>query len=108
MGMGMGFGMANAMMGQMGGQMGQSNQQQNQQPQAGPPPVPGAVSYFVAVGGQQSGPFDLNALKQMAGQGQINKDTLVWKQGMAQWSPAGSQPDISNIFGAVPPPLPPQ
>jgi len=103
MGMGMGFGMANAMMGQMG-QIGQPNQQ----PQGGPPPVPGAVSYFVAVGGQQSGPFDLNALKQMAGQGQINKDTLVWKQGMQQWSPASDQPDLSNIFGAVPPPLPPK
>jgi len=95
--------MANAMMGQMG-QMGQ----QQQQPQAGPPPVPGAVSYFIAVNGQQSGPFDLNTLKQMASQGQINNDTLVWKQGMAQWSAAGQQPDLSGIFGAVPPPLPPK
>lgn len=103
MGMGMGFGMANAMMGQMG-QMGQ----QQQQPQAGPPPVPGAVSYFIAVNGQQSGPFDLNTLRQMASQGQINNDTLVWKQGMAQWSAAGQQADLSGIFGAVPPPLPPK
>jgi len=101
-GMGMGFGMANAMMGQMG-QMGQPNQQQG-----GPPPIPGGVSYHVAVGGQQSGPFDLNTLKQMAAQGQINKETLVWKQGMDQWAVAGNQPDLSNIFGAIPPPLPPK
>jgi membrane protease subunit (stomatin/prohibitin family) len=99
MGMGMGFGMANAMMGQMG---------QTQQPQGGPPPVPGAVSYFIAVGGQQSGPFDLITLKQMAAQGQINKETLVWKQGMDQWSAAGTQPELSNIFGSIPPPLPPK
>ena len=104
MGMGMGFGMANAMMGQMG----QPGQQQAQQPQGAPPPVPGAVNYYVAVGGQQSVPFDLNTLKQMATLGQITKDTLVWKQGMDQWSSAGAQSDLSNIFGAVPPPLPPK
>jgi membrane protease subunit (stomatin/prohibitin family) len=104
MGMGMGFGMANNMMGQMG----QANQQQAQKSQTGPPPVPGAVSYFVASGGQQTGPFDLSTLKQMAAQGQINRDTLVWKEGMAQWSGAGTQPDLSNLFGAIPPPLPPK
>ena len=102
MGMGMGFGMANAMMGQMG-QMGQQPPQQS-----GPPPVPGAVSYFVVINGQQSGPFDLNTLKQMAAQGQINNETLVWKQGMAQWTAAGAQPDLTSIFGAVPPPIPPK
>lgn len=107
MGMGMGFGMANTMMGQMG-QMAQANQPQAQQTQGVPPPVPGAVSYFIALGGQQSGPFDLNTLKQMAAQGQINKETLVWKQGMSQWSAAETQTDLSNIFGAVPPPLPPK
>src|SRR5512133_1919532 len=58
MGMGMGFGMANAMMGQMG-QPAASGQQ------AGPPPVPGAAAWFVAISGQQSGPFDINTLKQM-------------------------------------------
>jgi membrane protease subunit (stomatin/prohibitin family) len=103
MGMGMGFGMANAMMGQMGS-MGPGQPQQ----QSGPPPVPGAVTYFVAVNGQQSGPYDLNSLKQMAAQGQITKETLVWKQGMDQWSAAANQADLSIIFGAVPPPLPPK
>jgi hypothetical protein len=95
----MGFGMANSMMGQMG---------QANRPQAGPPPVPGAVSYFVAAGGQQTGPFDLNTLKQMAAQGQINRDSLMWKEGMAQWSAAGTLPDLNSLFGAVPPPLPPK
>jgi membrane protease subunit (stomatin/prohibitin family) len=103
MGMGMGFGMANAMMGQMGS-MGPGQPQQ----QSGPPPVPGATPYFVAVNGQQSGPYDLNTLKQMAAQGQINKDTLVWKQGMDSWAAAGLQSDLNNVFGAVPPPLPPK
>lgn len=103
MGMGMGFGMANAMMGQMGGQQGQQPQQSQQ---SGPPPIPGSVLYFVAINGQQAGPFDINTIRQMASSGQVNSETLVWKQGMAQWSSAGSQPDLSAIFGAVPPPIP--
>jgi hypothetical protein len=89
------------MMGQMG-QMGQ------QPAQGTPPPVPGTMSYFVAVNGQQTGPFDINTLKQMAAQGQISKETLVWKQGMSQWSAAVEQADLTTLFGAVPPPIPPK
>lgn len=100
MGMGMGFGMANAMMGQMG----QANQQAQQQ--SGPPPIPGSVMYYVAIEGKQAGPFDINTLTQMASQGQIIRDTLVWKQGMSQWAAAGAQAELSGIFGAVPPPIP--
>jgi len=98
MGMGMGFGMANMMMNNM-------NQQQQTAAPA-PPPLPGVVKYFVAIGGQQSGPFDLDTLRQMALQSQLSRETLVWKEGMAAWGAAGIQPDLGNVFGAVPPPLP--
>jgi len=105
-GMGMGFAMAN----QMGQAM--SNNQQNQQSQApaagGPPPVPPAISYFIALNGQQTGPFDMAALKQKALSGELTKDSLVWKNGMAAWSAAGTVTEISSLFGQVPPPLPPQ
>src|SRR5208337_3383881 len=70
MGMGMGFGMANMMMNTM-------NQPQ-QGATSGPPPIPGAVKYFIANNGQQSGPFDINTLHQMAIQNQFTRDTLVW------------------------------
>jgi len=98
MGMGMGFGMANMMMNTM-------NQQQQTAAPA-PPPLPGAVKYFVAIGGQQSGPFDLNTLRQMAMQNQLSRDTLVWKEGMAACNAAGNQIDLTSIFGSVPPPIP--
>lgn len=103
-GMGMGFAMAN----QMGQSMG-NNQQQNQAPPAGgPPPVPPSVSFFIAVNGQQTGPFDMNALKQKAASGELTKESLVWKNGMAAWSAAGTVVELSSVFGQVPPPLPPQ
>jgi membrane protease subunit (stomatin/prohibitin family) len=101
MGMGMGFAMAN----QMGNQFAQ---QTTQQPSA-PPPVPGgppALTFHVVLNGQQAGPFDMNTLKQMAGQQQLTKDTLVWREGMGNWQKAGELPELNSVFGSVPPPIP--
>ncbi|MBL0743190.1 SPFH domain-containing protein [Chryseolinea lacunae] len=101
-GMGMGFAMAQ----QMGQMFNQQNQNNNNAPQ-GPPPLPGGqVQYFVAVNGQQQGPFALAALQQMTQQGTLTRDTLVWKQGMAAWTKASDAADLTSLFGAGPPPLP--
>ena len=102
LGMGMGFGMASQFMNQ--------NQQSNAAPAASvaPPPLPGAVSYHVALDGSSSGPFDLQALKDLVAKGQLQNDTLVWKEGMAGWEAANTQNELSALFKAVPPPLPPQ
>jgi hypothetical protein len=102
-GMGMGFAMAN----QMGQAMG-SQQTSGGTAPSGPPPVPQAVSFFVAVNGQQTGPFDLAVLGQKAAAGEVNRQTLVWKDGMASWTAAGDVAELKSIFGTVPPPLPPQ
>jgi membrane protease subunit (stomatin/prohibitin family) len=98
-GMGMGFGMANMMMNNL-------NQQQGQAKSTAPPPIPVQISFFVAVNGQQAGPFDVNTLKQMVSQNQITRETLVWKEGMANWATAGSVSELSVLFGSVPPPIP--
>ncbi|MCQ2534782.1 MAG: SPFH domain-containing protein [Clostridia bacterium] len=72
-----------------------------------PPPVP-TNTYHVAVNGQASGPFDIATLTTMASNGSFNKDSLVWKQGMAEWTAAGNVSELSSVFG-VPgmPPIPP-
>ncbi|PLW99349.1 MAG: antifreeze protein [Marinilabiliales bacterium] len=108
MGMGMGFAMAGKMMDGMNPQN-QQQQQGQQQQQAGgaPPPIPGQVKFYLAVNGQQQGPYDIPALKQMVQSGQLTKDTLVWKEGMANWIAAGQVQEMSQVFGAVPPPVPP-
>ena len=100
MAMGMGFAMAN----QMGQSMGQ---QQPAQAPAGPPPLPAQKQYYVAIEGQQSGPYDKNALKQQAQSGRVSRNSLVWCEGMAGWSKAGDVSELSSIFSSVPPPLPP-
>ncbi|HEX4378117.1 MAG TPA: SPFH domain-containing protein [Steroidobacteraceae bacterium] len=77
-------------------------------PPAAPPPIPGAASFFVAVNGQQSGPFDLGALRGQVSGGGLTRDTLVWKQGMSAWGKASEQADLAALFNSVPPPVPPQ
>jgi membrane protease subunit (stomatin/prohibitin family) len=103
MGMGMGMGMANMM-----NQAFSGSAQPSQQAPAGPPPIPGAVSFFIAINGQQQGPLNLDQLKASVSQGQLNRDTLVWKQGMPAWTKAGEVTELSGLFGSAPPPLPPQ
>ncbi len=72
-----------------------------------PPPLPGAVSYFVAINGAQAGPFNLELFKSKVASGEITAESLVWKEGMAGWEKAAGQSDLSGMFIA-PPPLPPQ
>lgn len=108
-GLGAGFAMAN----QMAGAFSQTQQapQQQAQPQAAPaapPPLPTAVTFFVAVNGQQAGPYDVATLKNMAANNQLKRDTLVWRDGMANWAAAGDVAETKVLFGSVPPPLPPQ
>jgi hypothetical protein len=107
MGMGMGFAMANQM-GQAftGGQQQQPQANQSQTPT--PPPIPPTLTFFVVVNGQQAGPYDLNTLKQMAMQNQINRDVLVWREGMVNWQAAGQVNELNSVFGSVPPPIPGQ
>lgn len=69
-----------------------------------PPPIPNA-GYFVANNGQSTGPFDINALRQMILVGTLKRDSLIWKAGMANWVRADSITELSDLFAT--PPAPP-
>lgn len=75
------------------------------QPGAVPPPIP-VIAYHVAVNGQATGPCDFSTLAQMASNGQLTADSLVWKSGMVQWAKAGTIDELKNVFSAIPP-IPP-
>ena len=107
MGMGMGFVLAQQMGGMMGGNMGQAQGF----PQAGgaavPPPMPTAVQYFYAVNGAQQGPVSFEQMKSLFAGRTINRDSLVWKQGMANWAPLQEVEELKSFLGgSTPPPLP--
>jgi membrane protease subunit (stomatin/prohibitin family) len=103
-GMMTGMMMGGAMGNQMAGMMNQMGQNMNQH-QNTPPPLP-TISYSVSINGQTAGPFNLQQLQQMVQNGQLSQNTHVWKQGMANWEIAGNIQELSNLFGAVPPPPP--
>lgn len=110
MGAGIGLGMGVGMSGMFGTQMQQAAQIMNN-PQAAPAPPPIIMTpYYVYINGGQQGPFDANTLKSLVASKVLTPDTLVWKQGMAQWGKAGEQPDLQPFFaagGPPPPPVPP-
>lgn len=104
-------GMMTGMMmgGAMGQQMAGMMSQMGQAVQGGmntPPPMP-TVQYFTAVNGQQAGPFTIQQLQQLAGNGQLTRQTYIWKQGMANWDFAENIPEVAALFVTNTPPPPP-
>lgn len=68
------------------------------------------MNYFIIVNDQQQGPFTIDELKLRG----IAPDTLVWAEGMPQWTPASQVDELKTIFQneaggstATPPPPPP-
>jgi membrane protease subunit (stomatin/prohibitin family) len=97
--MGVGFAMARKL-----GEALSSNPATSQPATGGPTPPPLETRYFVAVNGQQTGPFNRAELQVQVNSGQLHRASLVWTQGMANWAPVGEV--LSTLFAAVPPPLP--
>jgi len=65
-------------------------------------------SWFFAANGQQQGPYPEAQFRDLIARGTVNAQTLVWSEGMAGWTAAGQVTELASVFGAVPPPLPPQ
>ena len=83
-----------------------------------PPPMPGVVpppvtaaepeiSVYVAVNGQQYGPFNRAMCKQMVQTGQLTPQSTVWMNGLATWMPAGQTEALKSLFAPQMPPTVP-
>ena len=58
--------------------------------------------WYIVYNGQQTGPMDIKY--------GLGLDSSVWCQGMADWSPAGTVPELVDLIGqspvgSVPPPV---
>lgn len=58
--------------------------------------------FYIAVNGQQTGPFTIDDLKTK----NIHRDTLVWTVGLDNWTKAEYIPILKEVLRATPPPLP--
>ncbi|MEQ1557337.1 MAG: SPFH domain-containing protein [Methyloglobulus sp.] len=96
-GMGMGFGMAN--------EMTKAYADAGNKP-ASPPPVPGQTQFYVAIHGEESGPFDVAIIKQKIQSGEITRETLIWHDPMPEWMAAEKLDNLIGYFSKMPPPLP--
>ncbi len=65
------------------------------------------MNYFIIINGVQQGPFTVAELQER----HIASDTLVWAEGMAQWTPAWQVDELKTLFyqqqATVAPPPPP-
>ncbi len=97
-GLGVGFAMANKLAKDM--QTGSSAAD-------GPPPLPAEPLFHVDINGKASGPFTVNEVRAYIINGEVDTQTLVWSNGMAEWKPAGSVAALRAQFSSdQPPPLP--
>jgi len=67
------------------------------------------MNWYYADGTNQVGPFDDAALDQLIQNGTVKPETLVWREGMAEWQPLrDARPEAAplRLKTAVPPPAP--
>lgn len=57
--------------------------------------------YYLHKGSGQLGPFSLDELKAQA----IDRDALVWCEGMPEWQKAGDVEELKPLLTQIPPPL---
>lgn len=87
-----------------------------------PPPPPGAavpppftppmpdpvIALYWNINGQNYGPYDWAACKQMAANKQFTEQSMVWMDGMPAWAPAGQVEILKPLFApTMPPAMPP-
>jgi Ca2+/Na+ antiporter len=58
--------------------------------------------YYFVENGRQNGPFSLEDLKTKS----LHRESLIWKDGMADWQPAQNIPELKDILFSTPPPVP--
>lgn len=72
------------------------------------PPIP-TINYYLAIKGQQKGPFGFDYIEQEITNGKIGENTLIWKKGLKQWRKIGEMNEFKHFFGDdddCPPPIP--
>lgn len=58
----------------------------------------GKTQLYIAINGQQSGPFTKTELIQLVKNGTLTADTYVWEAGMANWATAATLPHVNKLL----------
>ena len=98
-GMGVGFAMAQ----EMARGFGPSGQNNAATPP--PPPPPQEKLYYVSNNGDSEGPYPLEQLREMVGQGRLMPGSYLWSEGFDEWKAAKAV--LPQLFDTATPPPPP-
>ena len=55
-------------------------------------------SFYAYINGQQAGPMSEKEMKQLIMQGLVKEDTMIWAQGLPQWTKAATIPQIYKLL----------
>ena len=66
-------------------------------PKVHAPPV---IQYHLYTQNQKWGPYPLEQLKELIDSGKINGDSSLWREGLANWQPASTLPELTALFTA--------
>jgi len=66
-----------------------------------PPPMGHELSvtdeWYVAINGVPVGPVRISELRRKAGAGAVNEDSLCWQEGLEEWRPIRSIPELATL-----------
>lgn len=65
-------------------------------------PAPTPVQWYFALGGERVGPLSQADLMARIQAGEVTAETLVWRAGMANWTPAAQVPDLAPLLSSPP------
>jgi RsiW-degrading membrane proteinase PrsW (M82 family) len=65
-----------------------------------------AEEWYYVVNGQRRGPVDSAALAALAREGVLERSSLVWREGLSDWTPASNVSELFPASAPSPPPLP--
>ncbi|MFP3941753.1 MAG: DUF4339 domain-containing protein, partial [Thermoanaerobaculia bacterium] len=63
--------------------------------------------WYVAVAGQQEGPYTEEDVVSRVREGRVGRDAFVFRTGMESWVPIASRDEFSGALGPAPAPPPP-
>jgi len=71
-----------------------------------------ADGYYIAINNESKGPYNISELKKLMLDGEITKDSSVWKEGMDSWGKLINEPELKVLLAkqlsvSAPPPINP-
>jgi len=64
-------------------------------------PPPEQAVWHVVIDGEQAGPLTESEIKDKLRQGKVNSDTLVWKEGFADWTQLSAVPELTPLLARI-------